>query len=195
MSKLRITLLCVAAATSIGVAGANGLGGGPKKTSAQGAGNYGIAGTTAAFEFKAKQKRRKAKGSFRQTLVFQGLLIDFIGDVTCMAVDADLGRAWIGAVVTENNSDHPNFIEDIHQPGRDVWFRVLDTGPDAAEPDRTTFLGFEGAGGIITSAEYCAAKIWPGPPDDEPNARTNALIDGDIEIDSHNHWDFDNDSD
>lgn len=158
-------------------------GGDDDKISAKANGTYGVAGTTVTLELNAKQKEGKsAKGNFRQTLVFQGLLIDFVNEVTCMAVDPDNGRAWIGGVVTENNSDNPNFQREIHQPGKDVWFRVLDTGKGSAEPDRSTFLGFEGAAGIITSEEYCQKRIWPGPPDDEPNARTNALIDGKITV-------------
>ncbi len=174
-------------------------GSGPDKIVAKGAGTYGIAGTTADFEMKAKQKRgRSAKGDFRQTLVFQGLLIDFIGEVTCMAVDPLEGRAWIGGIVTENNSDHPAFTTELNEPGDDVWFRVLDTGKGSEEPDRTTFLGFEGGGGIITSEEYCQARIWPGPPDDVPNARTNALLEGKIKvkaIDDDDDSDSDSDSD
>ncbi len=165
------------------------------KVSAKADGVYGIAGTTATLSLKAKQKNGKpAEGSFRQTLVFQGLLIDFVNEVTCMAVDAANGRAWIGGVVTENNSDHPAFTTSIHEPGKDVWFRVLDTGPSSAEADRTTFLGFEGAAGIITSEEYCRERIWPGPPDDVPNARTNALTEGKIKVKPNAAYD-DEDSD
>ncbi len=155
----------------------------PGKIMATASGHYGIAGTTAAIALRALQiPGQDARGTFRTTLVFQGLLIDFSGGVTCMAVDSVNGRAWIGGIVTENNSDHPNFTTEIHQPGKDVWFRVLDTGQHSGDPDRTTFFGFEGSGGIITSAEYCAAQIWPGPPDDEPNARTSALVDGKIKV-------------
>ena len=155
----------------------------PKEIGAKADGVYEIAGTTASVRLKAKQKRnRRAQGKFRHTLVFQGLLIDFVGKVTCMAVDPLDGRAWIGGVVTENNSDHPAFMTEIHERGKDVWFRVLDTGRGSEEPDRTTFLGFEGAAGIITSEEYCDARIWPGPPDDEENARTNPMIEGQVEV-------------
>lgn len=155
----------------------------PRKMGVKANGVYEIAGTTANLHLVAKQKRnRRAQGTFRHTLVFQGLLIDFVNKVTCLSVDPANGRAWIGGVVVENNSDHPAFMTEIHEPGKDVWFRVLDTGKDADEPDRTTFLGFEGAAGIITSAEYCAARIWPGPPDDEENARTNPLIEGKVEV-------------
>ena len=78
--------------------------------------------------------------------------------------------------MTENNSEHPDFTVDITQPGRDVWFRVLDTG-DSGEPDRLTFLGFEGGGGIITSAEYCEAAIWP-----DGDARTHPVTSGGITV-------------
>lgn len=183
MNRFTSALLFAAAAAALTTAQAgDAFGGPPAKAKAHGQGTYEIAGTTADFALQARQKEgRQARGTFRHTLVFQGLLIDFDGAVTCMSVDADQGRAWIGGVVTANNSDHPSFVGEIHQPGRDVWFRVLDTG-QGPEADRTTFLGFEGAGGIITSEEYCQARIWPGPPDDEPNARTNPVVAGGIKV-------------
>lgn len=158
------------------------LGGGPADAAVKALGVYEIAGTTADLQIDTKRKEKKTRGHFRHTLVFQGLLIDFIGEVTCLAVDPANGRAWIGGVVTKNNSDHTAFTTEIHEPGKDVWFRVLDTGKDSEDADRTTFLGFEGAAGIITSAEYCEKRIWPGPPDDEENARTNPLAEGKIKI-------------
>jgi hypothetical protein len=93
------------------------------------------------------------------------------GDVTCFAVDPVNRRAWIGGVLTHTNDPDP-----ITERGDDAWFRVLDTGEGNSEPDRTTFLGFEGGGGIITSEEYCQARIWP-----DDNARTWP-VDGNIVI-------------
>lgn len=149
----------------------------------KGVGNYLIESLDIPVEFRLDAVallNGEAHGQFTQSLVFQDLLIAFRGRVTCLALDPDNGRAWIGAVVTENRSEHPGFTTDIHQPGKDVWFRVLDTGRGSGEADRSTFLGFEGAAGIITSEEYCDAKIWPGPPDDEENARTNPVTKGNI---------------
>ena len=54
---------------------------------------------------------------------------------------------------------------------------VLDLGNGQADPDRSTFMGFEGGGGILTSDEYCAAKIWP-----DGNARTWPVVHGNIVI-------------
>lgn len=131
-------------------------------------------------------------GNFRQSLTFQGQPIDFHGDVICFEIDSDNGRAWIGGVVRENFSTHPSFTTEIHQPGKDVWFRVLDSDLDSdgdsdsdsdsdseMEPDRTTFLGFEGGGGIITSEEYCALQIWP-----DNNDRTHPMINGEINVEA-----------
>jgi hypothetical protein len=59
--------------------------------------------------------------------------------------------------------------------GKDAWFRVLDS--EGAEPDRSTFLGFERGGGITTSAEYCEKQIWP-----EDNARTWPVEQGGLAI-------------
>ncbi len=115
-------------------------------------------------------------GSFHQKLDLGGQLVEIHGRVTCLTFDEANGRAWVGGVVTENNSEHPDFQVDITQPGRDVWFRVLDTD-DSGTPDRTTFLGFEGGGGIITSEEYCEAAIWP-----DDNARTHPVTQGGITV-------------
>ena len=129
------------------------------------------------FAFHATQKADgRALGNFRQSLVFQGQAVEFHGEVTCLAVDSVTGRAWIGGVVRHNMSEHPSFTGDIHQPGRDVWFRVLDSD-GTGEPDRSTFLGFEGGGGIITSEEYCEAQIWP-----DDNARTHPVTKGQIKV-------------
>jgi hypothetical protein len=87
-------------------------------------------------------------------------------------------RAWIGGVITENLSEHPSFQTARHQPGHDIWFRVLDTGEGAdAPPDRTTFTGFEGDLEIPTSAAYCAMQPWA-----EGDARTWPVTGGNIQV-------------
>jgi hypothetical protein len=115
----------------------------------------------------------RATGTFHQSLLLDDLLISFDGKLTCLAVDPENHRAWVGGVVTQNDSEHPDFLTDITEPGDDVWFRVLD------EPgnDRSTFLGFEGAADIITSEEYCEARIWP-----DNNDRTHPVIEGSIAV-------------
>jgi len=147
---------------------------------AKGKGTYLLSGFVEIdFRFLGiQQPNGRAFGKFSQSLIFQEQLIDFTAKITCLAFDRENGRVWFGGVVLYNNSEHPGFTGDIHQPGKDVWFRALDTGKHSEEADRTTFLGFEGAGGIITSQEYCDAQIWPGPPDDEENARTHPVIEG-----------------
>src|ERR1051326_1279459 len=103
-----------------------------------------------------------ASGDFHHSAILDGQSIDFHARVTCLSVDTTDGRAWIGGVITENRSESPDFQQAIHQPGQDIWFRVLDSGEGHnAEADRTTFVGFKGGGGIDTSAQYCAARIWP----------------------------------
>lgn len=116
-----------------------------------------------------------ARGSFRHHGIIQGQVVDFEGVVTCAASDEGLGRAWIGGVVTANNSTHPSFTGAIHQVGKDAWFRVADRGNGGSgEADRSSFVGFEGGGGIITSAQYCAARIWPND--------ANPLVDGNVMV-------------
>ena len=109
-----------------------------------------------------------AKGRFHHVVDFFGEKIDFKGALTCLTIDRENGRAWIGGVVTHNTSEaEPWASGDIFQPGKDVWFRVLDSGEGTGSHGRTTFVGFEGGAGIITSAEYCDLAIWP-----DDNART-----------------------
>ena len=145
-----------------------------------GGGHYLLQGAfDVQFALSALQKPDgRALGQFHQRLEAGGLVIDFRGEVTCVAVDPLTNRAWIGGVVTENRSTDPAFSTPIHQPGRDVWFRVVDYGEGGdSPPDRTSFLGFQGAAGIITSAEYCEARIWP-----EGDARTWPVTSGNIQV-------------
>jgi hypothetical protein len=117
-------------------------------------------------------------GTFRQSRTRNGLLIDFTARVTCVTNDAANHRAWVGGVVTENNSTDPNFQTAIHQVGQDVWFRVVDNGEGAnATADRTTTLGFAGAAGFPTSAAYCAGKPWAAG-----DANTWPVVDGNIQV-------------
>lgn len=150
--------------------------------SATGGGHYviGFVGDPLDVKFSMSANQRddgSASGHFRHEVIFGGLLVDFSGVVSCVSVDSEAGRAWIGGIVTKNRSEHPAFTEERHEPGRDIWFRVLDSGEGQAEPDRSTFTGFEGDAGIITSQEYCDLQIWP-----DDNARTSPVTQGDIQV-------------
>ena len=138
------------------------------------------AGVPVAFQFGIVQRNAAgdATGDLRFTTDLGGLAIDFVGSATCLAVDPENARAWVGGVVTENNSEHPSFTTAIHAVGRDIWFRVVDygEGANAAQVDRTTFVGFEGAAGFITSAEYCAGRPWP-----DNDERTGPVLEGNIQ--------------
>lgn len=119
-----------------------------------------------------------ARGTFhhRTELFEEG--IDFHGTLTCLAIDPVEQRAWIGGIVTQNRSEREPFASGgIYQIGQEIWFRVLDNGQPSEGFDRTTFVGFEGGGGIITSQEYCDSRIWP-----DENARTNAVSAGNIKV-------------
>lgn len=123
---------------------------------------------TVTFAFTAKRLADgRVQGRFQQHQPAFGFT--YKGDVTCLAVDPVNHRAWIGGVVTQSNDPDP-----VAVPGKDAWFRVLD--PDEG-PDRSTFLGFEGGGGILTSAEYCDRRIWP-----DDNARTWPVEHGNITL-------------
>ena len=160
-----------------GAASANAV-----QASTTGGGHYLLQGLyDATFSFGASQKGDgDANGHFRLFVDFGGAdgTADFDGTVTCMTSDPIHGRAWVGGVVTSNNSTSADFQTAIHQPGRDVWFRVLDSG-EGSPPngDRTSLFGFTGAAGFQTSADYCAGQPWP-----DANARTHPVTSGNIQV-------------
>ena len=119
-----------------------------------------------------------ATGEFRQRYESSGGTVEFTGRVTCVSFDPANGRAWIGGVVTSNTSTNPAVLTPIHEVGDDVWFRFVDNGEgEGAAADRTTVLGFEGAAGVITSAEYCERQLWAAN-----DANTWAVIDGNLQV-------------
>jgi hypothetical protein len=132
--------------------------------------NIGAPGADIAFQLNALSTADGgASGSvyYVTDLTEFGLgTIEMRFDVTCLSRDVAQGRAWIGGVVTLNNSTNATFATDpVRQVGRDVWFRVEDNGDGGSGTlDRSTQLGFEGSAGIITSAEYCATSPWPASP-------------------------------
>lgn len=118
-----------------------------------------------------------ALGTFSQKYESASGTVDFAGTVTCVSFDAANGRAWVGGIITRNSSTNPAVMGAIHQPGRDVWFRVVDNGEGQSPDDRTTVFGFEGAAGFITSAAYCAGQPWAAG-----DANTWAAIQGNIQV-------------
>jgi hypothetical protein len=145
--------------------------------SAAGAGQYDLNGLIVTFSFDAEvEKNGKAAGEF--TVYADeggGLIVDFDAKVTCLSIDPINHRAWIGGKIKDNRSTDPDLLTEIHKNGRDIWFRVLD---DPAG-DRSTFVGFEGSAGFITSADYCAGQPWAAG-----NARTWPVVSGSITIGS-----------
>lgn len=150
-------------------------------TASSSGGGHFDAGVDVVFAYTAVQTSASgaATGHARHSTAVGGEAIEFLTTVTCMTVDAVNGRAWIGGIVAQNNSTHPAFTGAINQPGRDIWFRVVDygEGAGASQPDRSTFVGFEGSAGIITSEEYCATQPWP-----DNDARTSPVTQGDLQV-------------
>ena len=148
------------------------------EASATGGGHYDLGGTIVQFSFSAVQRANDAAaGQFHIALDDSGFIYDVHGAVTCLTVDEVNHRAWIGGVVTRNETTDPAFQTDIHQVGDDVWFRVVDYGEGQSAADRTTFYGFKGAAGIDTSPQYCAAQLWPAD-----DARTWPVLQGNISV-------------
>ncbi len=151
---------------------------GTGNATATGGGHYVIGGSLdVQFGFAAIQHADgRFSGVFHHT-TDDGLgSVDFDARVTCLAVDEELGRAWIGGVIVANRSTSPDFQAEIYQPGHDIWFRVLDGGKGHNNQEsRTTFVGFEGA--IPSSAAYCESRPWPAD-----NARTWPVTNGTVTV-------------
>ena len=183
VTKLAVAGACAALATGIqpGTVSARtntiSVAGDGVTISATGGGHYFLQNAfDTQFAFSAVQKENgEASGMFHQSLDSDTGTVDFRAAVTCMAVDSDLHRAWIGGVIVANNSTDPAFNQPIHQPGHDIWFRVLDNGQGQDPVDRTTFMGFEGV--IPSSASYCEQRIWP-----DGNARTWPVTEGNLSV-------------
>ena len=146
---------------------------------ANGSGQYDLNGLAVDFSFNAVQKSNGlANGQFHVHASYDGLEADFRAKVTCLSVDEVNHRAWVGGVVTKNKSTDPDYAAPIYQPGKDVWFRVVDySSGSPGVADRSTFLGFEGAAGFLTSAAYCAGRPWP-----DADARTWPVTSGKITV-------------
>lgn len=150
---------------------------------ASGGGEYlvtlGSAELPGEFSFTANELLDgRTTGQLRYVLELFGEHVEFHGEVTCLTVDEEEGRAWVGGDITKNLSvREPYASGEIFQPGKAIWFRVLDAGEGDQSVDRTTFVGFEGGAGIITSQEYCDAAIWP-----DDNARTWPVTAGNIQV-------------
>jgi len=120
----------------------------------------------------------KGSGTFRQRRETVGGVVDFTAEVICLTIDKVNRRAWVGGLVTKNNSTDPAFMTTIHEVGDHVWFRMVDYKRKDSDPvDRSTTLGFEGAAGFLTSPAYCAGKPWPAA-----DARTFPVLKGDISV-------------
>jgi hypothetical protein len=136
------------------------------------------------FAFVAVQRDPSgaADGRYHYSASLDGLTIDFRARVTCMMADPVTGRAWIGGVITANESQHPAFTAAIHQVGRPTWFRVADygTGPNADKPDRVTRIFFTGSGGFQSAEVFCASGFWPIA--DGVERITSPLLVGNVQV-------------
>lgn len=152
------------------------------QASTTGGGTYSLLGGAVPVEFSHTAIQTSsdgtATGHARHVAEFQGERLEFHTRVTCATFDPQNGRAWIGGVITQNNSTHPFWQTDNNEVGDAIWWRVVDYGEGQnAQADRSTFVGFEGNAGIITSREYCDAQIWPAG-----DARTGPLTEGEIQV-------------
>ena len=83
-----------------------------------------------------------AKGEGYHHALLNGNVIEFRTRVTCVSIDPVNNRAWVGGVITENNSTDPARMQPRNQVGRDIWWRVVDYGDgQSGVVDRTTSSG------------------------------------------------------
>src|SRR5688572_15454 len=140
-------------------------------------------GVPVQFAFTAIQRdpiTGDADGRYHFSSIVNGLAIAIHGRITCMTVDPENpGRAWMGGVITKNESEHPLYTGPTSQVGRDSWFRVVDygEGASASQPDRASFVFVEPTGGFASAQDFCDSKLWfPG------DRITNPLLSGNIQV-------------
>jgi hypothetical protein len=155
-------------------------------TMASGGGHFfgqAFPGVPVQFAFTAIQRNAttgEADGRYHFSSVVGGLAIEIHGRITCLTVDpANPGRAWMGGVITQNESEHPLYTGATSQVGRDSWFRVVDygEGSNASQPDRSTLVFVEPTGGFTSARAFCDSKLWF--PDDR---LTNPVVSGNIQV-------------
>lgn len=140
-------------------------------------------GVPVQFAFTAIQRdpnTGEADGRYHFSSTVNGQAIEVHGRITCMTVDPENpGRAWMGGVITKNESEHPLYTGPTSQVGRDSWFRVVDygEGADASQPDRASLVFVEPTGGFTSARDFCAARLWF--PEDRI---TNPLLSGNIQV-------------
>ena len=138
--------------------------------------------TDVQFAFTAVQRDASgdANGNFHFASSPEGMALNIHGYITCMTTDpANPGRAWMGGVITKNESQHPAFVGETKEVGDDAWFRVVDYGEggNALQPDRTTSIFFEPTGNFHSGREFCDGQLWFA------NDRvTNPLLNGNIQV-------------
>ena len=140
-------------------------------------------GVPVRFAFTAIQRdpaTGDADGRYHFSSTVNGQAIEIQGRITCMTVDPENpGRAWMGGVITKNESEHPFYTGPTSQVGRDSWFRVVDygEGANASQPDRASLAFVEPTGGFTSARDFCDARLWF--PEDRI---TNPLLSGNIQV-------------
>lgn len=140
-------------------------------------------GVPVQFAFTAIQRdpiTGDADGHYHFSSTVNGQTIEIHGRITCMTVDPENpGRAWMGGVITTNESEHPLYTGPTSQVGRDSWFRVVDYGEGAnvSQADRASFVFVEPTGGFSSARDFCDARLWF--PEDRI---TNPLLSGNVQV-------------
>jgi hypothetical protein len=140
----------------------------------------GVPGRLAFTAIQRDPTTGEADGRYHFSVSDDGLAVRIRGRITCMTVDPENpGRAWIGGVITKNESEHPLYTGPTSEVGRESWFRVVDygEGANASQPDRASFIFVEPTGGFTSARAFCDARLWF--PEDR---LTNPMLTGNIQV-------------
>ena len=94
-------------------------------------------------------------GEFSYSASADAGTLDIEAEITCVSLDNEAGRAWIGGKITRNGSTDPRFAGG---PGAQVWMRALDRNAQKIQPLVSGPL--MAAGKIKTAGDYCDNKPW-----------------------------------
>lgn len=128
------------------------------------------AGLEVAFSFDANlHEDGRGSGEFHHVSKSDAGTVDLRGPITCLAIDEQERRAWMGGSLSSNASTHPDYAEDRFGTDAPVRFRILESAEGPESPGLISDLDVGGA----AAADFCAGKAWPAG---EPGG--NKLLEG-----------------
>ncbi|MBT8144750.1 MAG: hypothetical protein KJO55_08615 [Gammaproteobacteria bacterium] len=93
------------------------------------------------------------KGTFSYSAQNDSGNLDIEAEVTCVSLDNDKGRGWVGGTITRNDSTDARYTGHT-----EVWMRVFDRNLQNQPPMVSAPLFASGK--IDSASEYCRRKPW-----------------------------------